>query len=146
GSRSTGTHRLVHLGQFGVPVDLFRGHGSINLRPCVPRERAQLFRRPRNPGENMKSLTFALPLAALLAASINSADAQRISRDNGPTRIGLFAGGSTSTMTGGGVLPQQSRTGFQGGLSLILPFTETFSLRTGVSYVQKGVTDSLASS
>jgi hypothetical protein len=47
-------------------------------------------------------------------------------------------------MTGIGVLPQSSRNGFEGGLLAILPFTENFALRTGIAYVQKGLTDSLA--
>src|SRR5256885_4925381 len=83
----------------------------------------------------------ALAALALVPASLN---AQRVRRNVGPTRLGVFGGPAFATMSGVDVLPRDSHNGFQGGLSLILPFTENFSLRTGMEYVQKGANDSLS--
>ena len=89
--------------------------------------------------------TFRLTAVALTALALAPASlhAQRIRGNVGPTRLGVFGGPAISTMSGVDVLPQGSHNGFQGGLNLILPFTENFSLRTGMAYVQKGVNDSL---
>lgn len=89
----------------------------------------------------------ALLLLGVLLIGAPGVAAQRLTRparDVGPTRLGLYGGAAIATMSGDGVLAQESRKGMQGGLYLLLPFTENFGLRTGLSYVQKGLTDSLA--
>jgi len=64
----------------------------------------------------------------------------------GPTRLGVFAGPAFGSMTGGGVIAVKSRTGLEAGAFVLAPLAEGMALRLGLSYVQKGVTDSLSTS
>jgi hypothetical protein len=73
-----------------------------------------------------------------------AAQRSQVRRNVGPTRLGVFVGSTFGSMVGAGVIPVKSRTGIEGGAFVIAPFTENFALRTGISYVQKGVTDSLS--